>query len=116
MSTLKAYGAVDMVHKVGDKWVLRVQRRAIVGALEVPVDMSPSTYRCMWRVDPDDVAAVATATIDLSQAASGIVQATVSGATSRALGEGTWVYDFEDITSETTLLSGLVTQQMDVSR
>lgn len=116
MPSLKAYGALDMFHKVGDKWVLRVQRRAIVGGLEVAVDMSPSSYQCMWRKDPDSVAIVATATIDVSQAAVGVVQATVSGATSRALGEGTWVWDFEDTTTESTLLTGLVTQQMDVSR
>lgn len=116
MPTLKAYGALDMVHKVGDKWVLRVQREAIVGGVLVPVDMSASSYRCMWRVDPLDVAPVATATIDVSQATVGIVQATVSGSTSRSLGEGTWAWDFEDTTSESTLLTGLVTQQEDVSR
>lgn len=116
MSTLQAYGAVDMTHKVGDRWVLRVIRRAIVGGLEVPVDMSASNYRCQWRVDPDDVAAVATATIDVTQAAVGIVQATVAGSASRTLGEGTWGYDFEDITNEATLFSGLVTQQMDNAR
>lgn len=109
-------GTFSMRHQLGDRWALRVVRVATVGGRETPIDVTGIAYRCQWRVNALDVAAAASATIDTSDAVNGIIVASITGAAVRALGVGTWRYQFEDVTNETTLFGGLVTLEEDVAR
>lgn len=96
----------------GDTWTLEVE---ITGQ-----NLTGWTWECKWRDDPSDVAALTTATVDTSLAATGIVAFTVSAATTGALTglPRNVYYDVQRTAGGVveTVVKGILTIEWDVTR
>jgi hypothetical protein len=95
----------------GDTWTLEV---------EIPgQDLSGWTWSCMWRNQPSDASALTTASVDVSDAATGLVTFTVPASFTETLTPPETVYyDVQRAASGVveTVVKGILVVEWDVTR
>lgn len=103
-------GVLNLCFTRGDKVTLALTIKEN-GAV---VSVAGRTFRCQMRADWDG-AVVTNFSIDMAQAASGIVTISLPAAGTSSLA-GDYVWDFEDVTNGRTLFRGEVKVEKDASR
>lgn len=106
---------LPIVVRVGDTESLTLNLQNSDGT---PINVTGRTYAAQIRSTPDSTTVLASFTCAISNAAGGVVTATLPASTTAALTPGVAVFDLQETngTVVTTLLAGPVTITQDVTR
>lgn len=108
-------GNVPLTVRIGDTETVTLTIKNSAGN---PVNITGRTYTAQIRSKPDSSTVLATFTCTITNAAGGVVTATLSATTTAALTAQKAVWDLQEINGSvvTTLIGGTVTIVKDVTR